>query len=312
MVFRARNYQKKLFLLNAIRCTLTAQVDFMIKKLIVFFKDIKLEHSLFALPFAYLGLFFAEKKLPNFFLFFWVTVAMISFRTMAMVLNRLLDRAIDAENPRTQNRALPRKKLQAGLVLSAAFFSLLIFEWSAYALGPLCFALSPIPVFLAGVYPLAKRFTWLSHFMLGLILGIAPYGAWIASRQEFGWVPAFLTAGVMCWVAGFDMIYALQDIDFDIKRGLFSFPARFGIAVTLKLTRLLHAVSVLCWLAAGFLAGMGFCYWAGLAVVAGFLIRENQLVRSFGITRINEAFFLMNAVVSITLFLAVVLDVMVK
>lgn len=284
----------------------------MIKKTIVFFRDIKLEHSFFALPFAYLGLFFAEKHIPSLFLFFWITLAMVSFRTMAMALNRLLDRAIDAENPRTQGRALPQKKLRPGLVLSAAVLSLLIFEGSAYALGPLCFALSPVPVLLAGIYPLTKRFTWASHFVLGLVLGIAPYGAWIASRQEFGWAPAFLTAGVMCWVAGFDMIYALQDIDFDIKRGLFSFPARFGIAATLKLTRLLHAASVLCWLAAGLLAGMGFCYWAGLAVVAMFLIRENQLVRSSGITRIHEAFFLMNVVVSITLFLAVVLDMLVK
>lgn len=272
-------------------------------------QDIKLEHSLFALPFAYLGLFFAEKKFPGFFLFFWITIAMVSFRTMAMALNRLLDRAIDAENPRTQGRALPQRKLRTGFVWLAAAGSFLIFEGSAYKLGELCFRLSPVPVVLAWIYPWTKRFTWTSHFVLGLILGIAPYGAWIASRQEFGWAPAFLTAGVTCWVAGFDMIYALQDIDFDMKRGLFSFPARFGIAVTLKLTRWLHAASILCWLAAGLCAGMGFCYWIGLALVAGFLVRENQLVRSSGITRINEAFFLMNAVVSITLFLAAVFDV---
>jgi 4-hydroxybenzoate polyprenyltransferase len=281
-------------------------------KLVLFLEMIKFEHSVFALPFAYLGLFFAEEKVPSLFLFFWITVAMVSFRTMAMALNRLFDRAIDAKNPRTQDRALPKKKLRTGFVWLAVAASFLVFEGSAYKLGNLCLWLSPIPVVLAWIYPFTKRFTWASHFVLGLILGIAPYGAWIASRQTLDWAPAFLTLGVTCWVAGFDMIYAFQDIDFDMKHGLFSFPARFGIAVTLKLTHLLHAMSILCWLAAGLCAGMGFCYWVGLTIVAGFLIRENQLVRSFGVAKINEAFFLMNAVVSITLFLAVVLDVTLK
>ena len=284
----------------------------MLSRVRTFLADIKIEHSLFALPFAYLGLFFAEKQVPSAFLVIWITIAMVSFRTMAMALNRLLDRVLDAENPRTQNRALPQKKLRTGFVWTAAALSWLVFEGSAWKLGPLCFWLSPVPVALAWIYPLTKRFTWLSHFILGLVLGIAPYGAWIASRQDFGWAPAFLTAGVTLWVAGFDMIYALQDIDFDIKHGLFSFPARFGIAATLKFTRLLHAASVLCWLMAGLFAGMGLCYWAGLAVVAGFLIREHQLVRNFGVARINEAFFLMNSVVSVTLLLATVLDVTIK
>ena len=278
----------------------------------VFFQDIKLEHSIFALPFAYLGLFFAEQKVPDAFLVVWVTVAMVSFRTMAMALNRLLDRKIDLENPRTQGRALPQKKLRTSFVSLAAAVSLLIFEGSAWKLGELCLWLSPVPVVLAFIYPLTKRFTWLSHFVLGLVLGIAPYGAWVASRQSFAWAPAFLTAGVTLWVAGFDMIYALQDVDFDIKRGLYSFPARFGVAATLRLTRWLHVVTILCWLAAGRCAGMGFCYWVGLVVVAGFLVREHQLVRVFGVAKINDAFFLMNAVVSVTLFFAVVFDVTLK
>jgi len=278
-------------------------------KLGVFLEMIKFEHSIFALPFAYLGLFFAEKKVPGFFLLFWITVAMVSFRTMAMGLNRLLDRIFDAENPRTQDRALPQKKIRAGFVWLAVLVAFLVFEGSAFILGTLCFWLSPVPVVLAWIYPLTKRFTWLSHFVLGIVLGIAPYGAWIAVTGQFAWAPAFLTAGVVCWVAGFDMIYALQDVDFDIKRGLFSFPVKFGIAATLRLTRLLHIVTVVCWLVAGFFAGMGFCYWLGLAIVAGFLVREHQLVRRFGVAKMNEAFFIMNAVVSVTLFLAVVLDV---
>lgn len=278
-------------------------------KLGLFLEMIKFEHSIFALPFAYLGLFFAEKKFPGTFLLMWITVAMVCFRTMAMAVNRLFDQEIDAENPRTQGRALPQKKLRPGFVWAAAVLSLFVFEWSAWKLGELCLWLSPIPLALAWLYPFMKRFTWLSHFILGLVLGIAPYGAWVASRGALDWAPAFLTAGVTFWVAGFDMIYAIQDVDFDVKKGLYSFPARFGIAVTLKATRWLHVIAVLCWFAAGLCNGMGFCYWMGLMVVAGFLLREHQLVRAFGMAKINEAFFLMNAVVSVTLFLAVVFDV---
>jgi 4-hydroxybenzoate polyprenyltransferase len=164
-------------------------------------------------------------------------------------------------------------------------------------------------VVLEWVYPLTKRLTWFSHFVLGLILGIAPYGAWIASRGSLGWAPAFLTAGVMAWVAGFDMIYALQDMDFDRKQGLHSVPAKFGEAKTLKITQGLHILAVLCWGAAGFLNGAGLIYWLGLVLVAYFLGREHQLIRSSGIAKMNEAFFMMNAVVSMALFLATVLDV---
>ncbi|MFA7255017.1 MAG: UbiA-like polyprenyltransferase [Candidatus Omnitrophota bacterium] len=275
----------------------------------LFLEMIKFEHSIFALPFAYLGLFFAEKKVPSLFLFFWITIAMVSFRTLAMALNRLLDRKIDAENPRTSGRALPQKKIRTSFVWLAALVSLLIFEVSAYKLGSLCFWLSPVPVALAWIYPLTKRFTWASHFVLGLVLGIAPYGAWIAVTGQFAWAPAFLTAGVICWVAGFDMIYALQDVDFDRRRGLYSVPAKFGEVRTLQLTRGLHALAVLCWAAAGFLNGAGRVYGLGLILVVYFLIREHQLIRSFGIAKMNEAFFVMNAVVSLALFLAVVLDV---
>lgn len=275
----------------------------------LFLEMIKFEHSIFALPFAYLGLFFAEKKIPGLFLFLWISVAMVSFRTLAMGLNRLLDLHIDAENPRTRDRALPQKKIRKGFVWVAALVSLLIFEWSAFTLGPLCLWLSPVPVVLAWIYPLTKRFTWLSHFVLGLVLGIAPYGAWIAATGKFAWAPAFLTAGVVCWVAGFDMIYALQDTDFDRSHGLFSVPAKFGAERTLLFTRGLHVLTVLCWAVAGSLNGAGWIYGLGLLLVAYFLIREHQLVRASGIQKMNEAFFVMNAVVSVTLLVAVVLDV---
>jgi 4-hydroxybenzoate polyprenyltransferase len=172
--------------------------------------------------------------------------------------------------------------------------------------------LSFVPVVLAWIYPLTKRFTWLSHFVLGLILGIAPYGAWIASRQSFSWIPFFLTLGVMAWVAGFDMIYALQDIDFDKSHGLFSFPAKFGEERTLQIIKGLHTLSIFCWGLAGFLNGAGIIFWMGLILVIYFLVKEHHLIRSFGIAKMNEAFFIMNAVVSVAIFLATMLDIICK
>ena len=267
---------------------------------------IKWEHSIFALPFAFLGLVLAGETRISVWLF--VTLAMVSFRTSGMAWNRLADRAIDAANPRTKMRALPAGKIGTGFVALATLASLAVFETSSYLLGPLCFKLSVVPLFLAFLYPFAKKFTWSSHFILGMILGIAPYGAWIASRQEFSWVPGFLTLGVTAWVAGFDMIYALQDEDFDRSHGLYSFPARFGQSATLILTRILHVLTLMFWFLAGQQAGLGAVYFAGLAGVGFFLFREHWLVRRYGLAKIHEAFFTMNAVVSIAVFLAVLVD----
>ncbi|MFH0985754.1 MAG: UbiA-like polyprenyltransferase [Candidatus Omnitrophota bacterium] len=281
-------------------------------KIGLFLEMIKFEHSIFALPFAYLGLLMAAGKWPSIFVFFWITVAMVSFRTMAMGLNRLLDLRIDAANPRTEGRALPQKKLRVSLVWGLVLLSFLVFEGSAYRLGALCFLLSPVPVVLAVVYPFTKRFTWFSHFVLGLVLGIAPYGAWIAVTGHFAWVPAFLSGGVLCWVAGFDMIYALQDAEFDRSYGLYSVPAKFGTARTMQWTQVLHVAAVLCWAVAGYLNSAGWLYGIGLVLASCLLIREHSVIRSFGAAKMNEAFFILNAVISVTLLLAVVLDIAFK
>lgn len=278
----------------------------------IFLEMIKFEHSVFALPFAYLGLFLAEDGWPRLAVFFWVTVAMVSFRTMAMALNRLIDLPIDALNPRTRDRALPAGKLRTGFVWAVTGLSLLIFELSAWQLGPLCLKLSPAPVVMAWAYPWAKRFTWFSHLLLGMILGIAPYGAWIASRGTFSWIPACLMFGVAAWVCGFDIIYALQDEAFDRRSGLHSFPARFGTQASLSVTRILHAATVVFWLAAGALAGLGAVYFTGLGLVVVFLMRQHRLIRSFGLNKIGEAFFVMNAVVSLTVFVSACLDLWVR
>lgn len=274
----------------------------------IFFQDIKFEHSLFALPFAYLGLFLAEGGRPRFFIFFWVSVAMVSFRTYAMVLNRLIDCEIDANNPRTASRALPQGKLPRRFFLGVALLSVLIFVGSASAASPLCLLLSPIPIFLAWVYPYLKRFTWLSHAALGILLGLSPYGAWLASRSEFSWIPGLLLVGVASWVAGFDILYSLQDFEFDQAEGLKSVPVRFGKEKALGISRLLHGGALLAWAGAGALADLDWIYGIGLAMAALFLWREHRLIERFGGRKIQEAFFMMNAGASLVIFLAALID----
>ncbi len=274
----------------------------------VFLEAIKFEHSLFALPFAYLGLFLAEGAWPRGRILLWVTAAMISFRTFGMAWNRWVDREIDAKNPRTSSRALPQGELTSRFVWRAALVSLVIFVSSAWLLGPLCLFLSPIPIALAGIYPTLKRFTWLSHGVLGIILGISPYGAWLASRGEFSWIPGFLLIGVASWVAGFDILYSLQDFDFDREAGLESVPARFGKRAALVTAAVLHGAAVTAWIAAGWSAGLGWIYGTGLVMVAAFLFREHWLLHRSGLARMNQAFFTMNACASVVIFLSAALD----
>ncbi len=276
----------------------------------VFFRDIKLEHSVFALPFAYLGLFLAEGAWPRPRIFFWVSVAMVSFRTFGMAWNRLVDRDIDSKNPRTGTRALPKKELTLRFVQTGAFISLAIFLTSTWLLGPLCLLLAPVPMILAVIYPYLKRFTWLSHAVLGIILGISPYGAWLAARPEFSWIPGFLLIGVAGWVAGFDIFYSLQDFDFDRRSGLVSLPVRFGKSGALWGAALLHGLAVAAWILAGQAAGLGLIFKMGLAIVALFLFWEHWLLHRFGLVRINQAFFTMNACVSILIFLSAAVDLL--
>jgi 4-hydroxybenzoate polyprenyltransferase len=298
---RAMSYERFKSLFSS-HCSL------LIARCSIFLEMIKFEHSIFALPFAYLGLLLGTRGWPGFRIFLYVTVAMVSFRTMGMALNRLIDLKIDAENPRTQNRALPAKKLKTSFVWIATLVSFLIFEFAAAQLNPLCLSLSPIPIFFAILYPFTKRFTWFSHMVLGIILGIAPYGAWLAGSREFSWIPAFLSLGVMAWVTGFDIIYALQDLDFDRKHGLHSFPARFGYDKSLLASRILHVLTLAAWTVTGIFAHLGPFYFSGLVLISFFLIREQWLVRSFGLQKLEEAFFTMNATVSVSIFIVSLID----
>lgn len=274
----------------------------------IFLEMIKFEHSIFALPFAYLGLFLAADGWPTARAFLLVSIVMVTFRSMAMGANRILDRRIDEANPRTRQRAIPAGLLSIPSVWSLTMLFGGLYFAGCWALGPLCFQLSPIPFLLAWLYPFTKRFTWFSHAVLGIILGIAPYGAWLAEQPQFSWTPGFLTLGVWLWVAGFDIVYALQDMHFDRQAGLYSWPARFGETHSLLTARCLHAAAIVFWVLAGESADLGGFYWAGIALSGLFLVREHWIIHCHGLNKIQEAFFTMNAIISMTLFFSVLLD----
>ena len=280
----------------------------MFKKIKSFFELIKFEHSIFALPFAYLGLFLAEGGLPRFHVFIWVTVAMVAIRTGAMCLNRLIDQPIDEKNPRTRGRIQLINLLSRPLIWIITIASLCIAIFSAANLNFLCLALIPIPIVLVWSYPYLKRFTWCSHFILGIILGMAPIAGWLASRSDWSWSVLLLGLAVATWVSGFDMFYALQDIEFDHANQLKSFPVRFGVERTALVVRALHAATILTLGIFGWYRGMGFWFWLGWSVVVALIVKEHRLVSRFGLGKINEAFFNMNAWVSVVIFLAIALE----
>ncbi|MDP4161419.1 MAG: UbiA-like polyprenyltransferase, partial [Bacillota bacterium] len=220
-------------------------------KLRVFFEMIKIEHTLFALPFAYLGAFLAAEGLPPASKLLWITLAMIGARTAAMSLNRVIDRHIDARNPRTAQRALPAGQLRVKEVYLYTVLSFLLLGYSAYKLNLLALMLMPIAVFFLVLYPYTKRFTWTCHLVLGISLGLAPAGAWIGVNGHWALTPVLLGLGVMSWVAGFDVVYACQDVEFDRKEGLHSIPAIFGVQRGLEISAFLHIVAPLFFIAVG-------------------------------------------------------------
>ncbi len=279
-----------------------------LNKIKTFLHLIKFEHSIFALPFAYLGLFLAEGGLPRFSIFFWVTIAMVALRTAGMCLNRLIDEPIDQQNPRTKDRAQAIHFLTRPVLWVITISALVLFVFSAANLNRLCLALSPVPIFLVWAYPHLKKFTWFSHFVLGMILGIAPYAGWLAASGQWSWAPFLLTITVVTWVSGFDLFYALQDVDFDKTHHLKSFPAEFGTERTLETVRVLHGMTLFSLGLFGFILNMGTWYWLGWFAAFVLIIREHRLVIRFGLTKINEAFFNMNAWVSVVIFVAVAMD----
>lgn len=278
-------------------------------KIKIYFEMIKFEHSIFALPFAYLGAFLAERRVPDPIILLWITIAMVGARSFAMAVNRLIDIEIDRRNPRTADRALPKGLISIRKTILFSLVSLAFFLLAVYNLAPICRYLWPLVVVPFVIYPYTKRFTWLSHFVLGLCLGLAPIGAWIAVTNTYTLDPFLYGLAVLLWVAGFDILYAIQDIDFDVKHGLFSIPARFGIRSSLALTKLLHTVSIGLFVLSGIRLQLGVFYFAGVIIAAALLAYENSLIRQNDLSKLNLAFFTMNGVISVIMFCFVVIEV---
>lgn len=278
-----------------------------------FLEMIKFEHTVFALPFAYLGMLLAAGGWPGWWKFGWITVAMAAARTAGMSLNRLIDRHMDARNPRTAGRPIQTGKLSAGAVTVGAVTSLVVLAVAAWLLNPVAFYLFPgALVFLVG-YAYTKRFTWLSHFVLGFTDGLAPAGAWVAITGTF-WqqsdIPAWLLAfALTVWIGGFDLIYACQDVEFDRREGLKSVPVRFGVPLALRLAQLCHALTVISLGAVGAWFGLGWPFWAGLAIIAALFVWEHSLVKPDDLSKVDMAFFNVNGYISLAIFAAVVLAV---
>jgi len=276
-----------------------------------FLELIKFEHTIFALPFAYTGMILGAGGLPPFSTFCWVTFAMAGARSFAMALNRLQDAAIDKKNPRTDERALPAGLVTSGEALIFIAAALAAFFAAVFQLPDLCRRLWAVVLAPMAVYSLTKRFTWACHFVLGLCLGLAPMGAWVAATNTLPTTGIWMLAiGVMLWTAGFDILYSCQDYGFDTREGLHSVPVRFGIAAALQATKLLHALAVLFLGLMGFFFSLGAVFYAGLAVIACFLWYENSIVKPHDLSRMNAAFFTANGCVSILAFAAVFAAVM--
>jgi 4-hydroxybenzoate polyprenyltransferase len=273
--------------------------------------NIKFAHTIFALPFAYVGMALAAGGLPTASQFLWITLAMAAARTLAMSANRLIDAEIDARNARTANRPLPQGRVSRGDVLLVIAVTLALFLLAAALLNRLTLLLAPLAlVFLVG-YSYTKRFTWASHWVLGVTDGAAAAGGWIAVSGRFAAPTWLLWFAVAVWIAGFDVIYACQDVDFDRREGLHSVPARFGIATALWVARACHVLTVLALVALGLVMGLGALYWAGVAVALALLVREHTLVRPDDLSKLGVAFFSMNGYISVVVFAATLADLLV-
>ncbi|HEX8287832.1 MAG TPA: UbiA-like polyprenyltransferase [Pyrinomonadaceae bacterium] len=265
---------------------------------------IKFEHTLFALPFAFLGAVLAADGLPSLWQILWITVAMFGARSAAMTFNRIIDRKFDAANPRTANRELPSGKLSVNFAWAFFIVSVVLFEIAAYALNWLTFALSPIALLSVLGYSYAKRFTSLAHLILGWSLAISPTAAWIAVRGAIdSEVPLLLSLLVMMWTAGFDVLYACQDYEYDKKAGLRSIPARFGIKNSLFIARIFHAQAFFVLILLYLITNLGWLAFIGVAAVGALMIYQHTLVKPNDLSRMNAAFFTTNAFVSVILFL---------
>jgi 4-hydroxybenzoate polyprenyltransferase len=287
--------------------------DTLAYKLRVFLDLVRFEHTIFALPFAYIGMVLAADGLPSLWDFIWVSVAMAAARTLAFAVNRFADRTYDARNPRTKNRPSVTGQIAPRTILTFAGVALLVLLIAAALLDPLALELAPVAVLFLVGYSFTKRFTVLAHWVLGFTDALAVGGGWIGVRGSFfaaSDLPAWLLiAAVMFWIGGFDLIYACQDTDHDVAEGLHAWPARHGIASALFLAKLSHAAFMLFLVLAGLAAGLAWPYYLAALITAGMLIYEHRLVSPDDLTRVNVAFFNMNSYIAVTLFIGTFVSV---
>ena len=275
---------------------------------------IKFSHTIFAFPFALMGVVLAalaSGKTPGVSQVFWICLAMVGARTAAMGLNRLIDAKIDAGNPRTADRHIPAGKVS---ILEASLFilvALVIFFFSAWMLNPLCLKLAPIIVGFFVLYAYCKRFTHFAHVVLGLCLAAAPIGAWVALRGDLSWSVISLGIAVLFWVSGFDVFYALQDYDYDVEHGLHSVPSKLGKEKSFLLVRIFHGLMLVFLLLVLPGSGLGWIYFSGVVVVAGLLVYEHLLVKPDDLSRLDAAFFNMNGYISVTIFAFTLVDALI-
>ncbi|WP_227767675.1 UbiA-like polyprenyltransferase [Zhaonella formicivorans] len=281
-----------------------------LKQTKTFAELVKFEHSIFALPFAYTGSFLAAGGFPGFWKFAWITIAMVGARSAAMGFNRLIDRVIDAKNPRTADRHLPRGLISPRQVLIFSLAGFGALGMAIWQLSPRHMIYLPLLVFILICYSYTKRFTPYCHLVLGLAIAFAPLGGWIAVRQQSSLAALLLSATVGSWVAGFDIIYAIQDIDFDRSYGVHSIPADYGINAALWWSRGLHSLSVLFLVMIYKLLPLGFLYLVGIIMAAGLLCYEHLLISPRDFSRINVAFFNVNGLISMIVFVFTLLDLL--
>lgn len=273
---------------------------------------IKFEHSIFALPFALTGALLAARGWPTAWQLLWIIVAMVAARSAAMTFNRIADLNLDALNPRTRNRPLVTGRLSQRFAIGFTIISCVVFVLAAYELNRLAFELSPVALAVILGYSYTKRFTWLSHFAIGICLGISPIAAWIALRGDLKPGILLLGAAVTLWVAGFDLIYACQDVDFDRRQGLSSFPGRYGITAALWLSAILHVLMLVLLVAVAQMEHLGWLAGLGIALAAVLLAYEHRLVKPSDLSRVNAAFFTLNGYVSVLFFLTWAGDILIR